>query len=217
MKSKKQAKQILVWDWDNTLVNSFDALHQTYLILNQRYRIKKRWTKKDSAVQMNMLTHEALKRFAPLADQKKLLKDFHDCYALFVKSIQAMPGVEKVLQWASENGFLNVLASHKPIDDLNDALVHFGLQAYFHTILGDGILSENKTMPEYAQKVLKLYPNCKCWYVIGDGFVDMQLGVNLGAQNILITSTPPIPQLKKVHIDHKVSKLEEIISILNLK
>ena len=204
--------KLLIWDWDNTIANTLDALHKTYLELLKVRKDPRKWTKADTTIQMNYLSKDALKRFAPKENLTQLTKQFDARFAEHEKTIKLMPHAAKAVKWAHENGFTNVLASHKQITALKAALERHNLAPYFDKALGN--TTGNKALMGYAKKIRALYPQAKSIYVIGDSAVDMTLGMHLGAINILAVRPYASKPDKAIKVDYEIHDLAEIEKIL---
>ena len=206
--------KVIIWDWDNTLADTFSAFHKTYLTLLKRRKSRKKWTEADTWTQLNCPSVEALYHFSPKEDQEKLCQEFFECYEHFAKKISLLPHATQALKWAQKNGFTNILVSNKFIDTLSDAVEQYKLSPYFYQVYGDGSLTLRKNDKGYARLLKKEYPNATEIFVIGDGFVDMKLGMALKATNILVVR-PHAPKLdKSIKVDYKIHDLAEIKKIL---
>ena len=204
--------KLIVWDWDNTLANTQDALHKTYLELLKRRNDLRTWTQKDTAIQMNYLSKDALLNFLPNENQKKLEQEFMQLFIEFEKDIPLLPYAREILSWTQQHKFTNMIASHRPIDTLNNMINRFKLASYFDRIQGDTF--GDKTSLQYAQKILALYPQAKKIYVIGDGISDMQLGTHLKAIRIRIVY-PFSPTLDdSIKVDYEIPALSELKNII---
>ena len=206
--------KLLIWDWDNTLADTFSAFHKTYLTLLKRRKSRKKWTEADTWAQLNCPSAEALFNFSPKEDQQKLYQEFFECYERFAKKISLLPHAKSTLKWAQKNGFTNILVSNKFIDALFDAVEHYKLSPYFHQVYGDGSLTCSKNDKGYAKLLKKEYPKASEIFVVGDGFVDMKLGMELKATNILVVRSCASKLNKSIKVDYKIHDLAEIKKIL---
>ena len=176
-----QWPQAVIFDWDNTLVDTLQACHEAY---NQT-RVAFNHPPEPLEVFYNN-PHASLrdsfpKIFGPHAMVAedffcKVLLEIHESH------LRPLPGAEKLLQMLVGRGLFLGVVSNKNGDILRKEIASLGWESYFSTAVGarDTEADKPSPIPLYAAlRESKVSPGHDVWFV-GDAEIDMLCAQNAG-------------------------------------
>lgn len=177
----------VLFDWDNTLVDSWptihDALHHTFTRMGHAP-----WSLAEVKARTRLSLAES---FPPLfgdrwQDARQLYFDrFH---AIHLDRIKPLPGAETMLDALISAGLPLGVVSNKTGATLRREVAHFGWDPRFKTVVGAGDASADKPAAAPILKALEpigLQCGADIWYV-GDTAMDMECARNAGCSAILL-------------------------------
>ena len=197
--------KIIFFDWDNTIANSFDAihhsLHQTFIkmgrvpltrgdLLSNKYGI-----------------HRSLRCSFPeiFGDnweeaRQHYYSEFSKCH---LEQITLIKNAESFIQKLYNNGVLLFVISNKSSGYLHREVEHFALDKYFKCIVGSGDATKDKPDTAMIEYALQKYYNSKsnngsesegkmlitaeekqAVFFIGDSIIDMETALKFGCHPI---------------------------------
>ncbi|MDR2902351.1 MAG: HAD family hydrolase [Lactobacillales bacterium] len=204
-------KYAVIWDWDNTLVNTNPVARQALDDVCDKYGLcelddhdflvfmGQRWMK------------EFWDQFGAIEEQEKGFDYFIERTLVYSHDLAVMPEAEDVLSYFQERQIPQLLVSNKVHEIVNEEVVRLKLDKYFHVVdgsKGDGLY---KPAAELAKKLLHGVSYEKI-LVIGDGASDMQFAKNLGGVGIFIRDT--LPEKEKIVFDHHAKDMRQLKEIL---
>ena len=170
---------IIVWDWDNTLLDSRRAAELALKDMAKKYNHPEP-TEADVVNVIGARRGEYWLKNYPKATGK-IIDEYLGFYVGHVKgNVRLFPEVHEVLSLVQKKGIPQVIASNKNQEILDDEVRHFGVKEYFDKIVGGHGISIAKPTIKFADLVLgKPWP--KHILMIGDGESDMMFAKTMGA------------------------------------
>lgn len=174
-------------DWDNTLVDSFPAIHGA---MNDALTAMghEPWSFDEFCARIALSMRDIFPRlFGDRVDEAQ--KVFYASYATrHLDSIQPLPGAAALLESLSESGFYLGVVSNKNGDYLREEVNHLGWQGYFGKVVGAMDAAEDKPSPLVIQLALEgsdIAPGVDVWFV-GDNAVDIECAEAAGCLALVI-------------------------------
>jgi phosphoglycolate phosphatase len=183
---------VLLFDWDNTLVDSWRVIHAA---MNTTLEAMghPRWSRSDAENRVRTSLRDS---FPGLFGERwgEAEKIFYDAFErLHLLELQPLPGAEDLLIWASGAGFYMGVVSNKRGPYLRKEAAHLGWDKYFSALAGAGDAAQDKPARAHVQKALdpgKFQPGSHVWF-IGDTDIDLTCGHNNGCVPVLVRPQPP--------------------------
>jgi phosphoglycolate phosphatase len=182
----------LVFDWDNTLVDSWPAIHEALSCTFIEYGMVP-WTLDEVKRRVRKSMRES---FPPLFGDrweeagvffKKAFTDIH------LDWISPLPGAEQMLNFLVSDGLWLAVVSNKHGDVLRQEAAHLGWVKYFDRIIGAFDAERDKPAPDPVRMALvdsQIDSGPEVWF-IGDTDIDIECGLNSGCTPVLVRSEPP--------------------------
>lgn len=191
----------LLFDWDNTLVNTWpiihNALHETFVAMGMEP-----WPIETTMSRVRKSMRDSFPEiFGP--EWEKAGETYQRSYrSNHLNMLEALPGAEGVLQWAKERGLPSVIVSNKKGLNLRQEVAHLGWNYLFDGIVGSDDAARDKPHPDpvhLALETLKFPPSSAVWF-IGDSDIDLHCAANTGCTPILFG--PHAPTQKEFSESH---------------
>lgn len=206
----------LLFDWDNTLVDSWAVLHAT---MNETLLAmgKPAWSRVEAEQRIRASMRDS---FPTLFGERwpDAEKIFYTTYEkLHVDALAPCPGAEELLEWASGQGFYLAVVSNKRGSYLRTEARALGWDRFFRKLAGAGDAARDKPALEHVEAALvagevELGPHV--WFV-GDTDIDIVCGRNAGCVTALVRADPPAPgEFADGAPDHHFSGLPELRAAL---
>jgi phosphoglycolate phosphatase len=181
----------LFFDWDNTLVNNWPAVHAALNAVRVRYGLAPFGYEESK----HCAARSARDSFPEwFGDQWQEAHDFF--YTAFrernLEFLTVLPGADALLHYAKATNLPCVIVSNKRGEDLRREVAHLGWQSYFQAIVGAGDAAYDKPHPavvDLAAKPLQIQLSASAWF-IGDSFADMDCARNSGLTAVLVGTDP---------------------------
>lgn len=183
----KEKPKAVIFDWDNTLVNTIPTLH---LALN-------RFMKKMNKPQMSI---EEVKENTRKPSKQNLKNMFGDNWEEAKKSwintyedshldkLSMMPNAQETINLLAKHSISLFIISNKTGEILRQEVEHLNLRNNFIGVVGSGDADYDKPAPEvvdFALEGTELNPkNDPIWF-IGDGISDIECAINSNCQPFL--------------------------------
>lgn len=191
---------LVIWDWDNTLSDTFDALYDAHIDLCDKYG-KRHVTR---AEVLSAICGEGVPFWQELfggTDHDERSQFYYEQSAVRLKQKAGlMKDAVKVLDWLKSRQIKQIIVSNQMQWLLDIECERLGVASYFERIVGR-IDDLKKPHQDYLERALKGLDYHSCM-VIGDGLSDMKTAQNLGAFALLVRKHDPIPSMpydKHVH------------------
>ncbi|WP_417794891.1 HAD family hydrolase [Terasakiella pusilla] len=183
----------LIFDWDNTLVDTWPAIHDA-----NNYTLEQMghtpWTFEETKERVRKSMRDSFPEL--FGDRwEEAGKIF---YARFEEShisrLSPLKGAENMLKALHSKGFYLAVVSNKRGKYLREEAEHLGWDKYFNKILGAGDASHDKPDPAPVELALKgsgISRGSDVWFV-GDTDVDLECAKNAGCTGVLVRNEPPM-------------------------
>lgn len=189
----KTKPQGIIFDWDNTLVDSWPVIHDA---LNTTFRAydKPEWTLSETK---SKVRHSMRDSFPPIFGDawEQAGEVFYARYAeIHATDVVAADGAAELLKTIHALGIYLSVVSNKTGSFLRAEAENLGWARYFSKLVG--ALDAPKDKPDPAPVLMslepgKLSPGPHIWFV-GDADIDMTCGANAGCHSILIRPEAPV-------------------------
>ena len=210
----KSLPRAVIFDWDNTLVDSWGAIAESINYARARYGLPI-W---DMTEIMANCTRSARESFPEwFGDKWELAWD--DYYSYFDKTRERLGltpanGAEPLLKWLQENKIPAVVVSNKSGDYLRQEAIKLNWNRYFLAIVGAHDAARDKPAKEHADMALKL-GNIEAGpdvLFVGDSESDVACARNANCTPLLIGSRDYAEKLK---VNMYVSDCQELLRLLS--
>ena len=182
----------IIFDWDNTLVDSLPTIHAA----NNAALVamgKRPWTPAESKARVRKSMREAYPKL--FGERWQEARDIF--YAHFranhLNELQALAGRDDMLGFIQEARIYMGVVSNKDGELLRAEVEHLGWTHHFGAVVGANDAVRDKPAPEPV--FLSLEPSRQCaspdvWFV-GDTDIDMECAVAAGVTPVLLRATSP--------------------------
>jgi len=179
--------EAIVFDWDNTLVNTWPVIHKalenTYITFGK--------TPMTMREVMSNVKYSLRDSFPEIfgADWERARDVFYETFeAVHLQELEKLTGVEGFLDQLAQTEIKLSLVSNKTGKYLRQEVTHLGWQSYFHRVIGAGDAENDKPAVDPLHLALEetnLELNEKIWFV-GDSEVDIKIAENAACTGILL-------------------------------
>lgn len=196
-----------IWDFDGTLVESYDAIRQVLILLYDTYE----WPMDEDFVFDFIIKEsvgELLRRLAAEHDVpfEELLCFFNREQEARDHMINLVPHAKAALQFTQERGIQNFIYTHKGATT-KAVLARLGIDQYFTEVITSANGFIRKPHPEGINYLLDKYKLDKeKAYYIGDRKLDVKVAEHAGIKSINLNQPDS-------SINDKIADLSEIITI----
>lgn len=131
------AHKVIVWDWDGTLVDSFETIRQAYNAARTAFGLPA-WSLEETHLNVALSGRDVFpKMFGENAEEASRIfyKTYEDMAAA---TVVAKTGRESLLKRTSDKGIQHVIVSNKRGDILRNECDALGWNPYFKAIIGAG-------------------------------------------------------------------------------
>lgn len=200
-------KITFIWDFDGTLVESYDAIREVLVLLYEAYQIEL-----DEDFVFDFIIKESvgalLRRLAAEHNLpfEELLRFFNREQEARDHMIKLMPHAKEALQFTKEKGIQHFIYTHKGATT-GAVLARLGIDQYFTEVITSANGFIRKPHPQGVDYLIEKYDLDKeQTYYIGDRRLDVEVAENSGIQSINLGQ----PESK---INQKIENLSQIIDI----
>jgi phosphoglycolate phosphatase len=186
MTAPARRPRALLFDWDNTLVDSWDTIHHA-LAVTFTAMGREPWTMAETKLKVARSLRDA---FPVLfgdrwQEARKLYLD--SFVAVHLARLKAMDGASSMIEALAADGFYLGVVSNKTSSILRREADHLGWTRHFKRLVGAGDAALDK--PHAAPMLLALdgsgIGTAETWYV-GDTALDMECASNAGCLGVLL-------------------------------
>jgi phosphoglycolate phosphatase len=187
MKPAHAKPSAIIFDWDNTLIDSWETIHEA-LVMTFAEMGHKPWTLAETK---RRVSHSLKNSFPKLFGERwtEARKIYLDSYAaIHLDRIAPIPGAEALLRDLHAKGFYLAVISNKTGASLRIEAAHIGWAGYFARLIGAGDASHDKPDPAGFGLALEgsgIDLGRLVWYV-GDTALDMESANAAGATGVLL-------------------------------
>ncbi|MBF0267158.1 MAG: HAD family hydrolase [Alphaproteobacteria bacterium] len=182
----------LIFDWDNTLIDSWACLHEAINITLDAMG-QAPWSMDEVRTRIAL----SLRDHFPILFGDRWEEASEVFYAAFKQvhllHLKPLDGVEEMLSELNGRGLLMGVVSNKTGAYLREEADHLGWSGYFHRLVGATDAARDKPAPDPVHLALDgsgIEAGRNVWF-IGDAPVDMECARVTGCVPILLRSFPP--------------------------
>jgi phosphoglycolate phosphatase len=189
-----ETPRALVFDWDNTLVDSWATIHEA-LVLTFTAMGHRPWTLDETKARVRHSLRDAFPAlFGERWDEARKLYLDHFT-AIHLERLSPIAGAVEFLTAAKSRGLYVAVLSNKTGRILRREAQHLGWSGYFAHLVGAGDASADKPDPAAMRLALDGSPGdgATVWY-IGDTALDMECASRAGCVGVLMGAVDPADQ-----------------------
>jgi phosphoglycolate phosphatase len=214
----------LLFDWDNTLVDNWPAIHQA---LNATFQAMGHdlWTLKETKARVRKSLRDSFpEMFGDRWEDAR--KVFYDTFAeVHLTHLHPLPGTGEGLAVLAESGMPLAVVSNKNGTYLRAEADALGWRGHFINIVGATDAAADKPAPEPVHMALSnsgLIPGPDIWF-IGDGAIDVECAKAAGLTPIVLESPEIRAELSCHNLDqfigddNFVADLSGLLALLGLE
>jgi phosphoglycolate phosphatase len=179
----------ILFDWDNTLVDSWATIHEALNIVMAAME-KPLWSLQETRERVRLSLRESFPRhFGDRWEEARQI--YLDAFrAIHLERLRPLPGRGELLQGLVDEGIFLGVVSNKTGALLRREAEQIGWSSLFGSIVGAGDAAIDK--PDVAPVLLALEPSGigtgEAVWLVGDTGVDMECAVNSGCVPVLVGS-----------------------------
>ncbi len=210
---EKKMDKVILWDWDNTLADTFGAIFASQNALLLKLNMKP-WSKKESKEVMNKAGNKIFEELFGKNKAKKANEVYWKLYHRNIDKVKLFDDAKEVLAEAKKMGFRNVVASNKDDDVLKKEIKQMKVQNLIDFAIGARKIKFDKPAKQFTDAALKNF-NPQKIIAIGDSRSDILMARNYeNAVAILVHSSQKSAEFNDVKPDFCVKSLNAALKIL---
>ncbi|MEE8499356.1 MAG: HAD family hydrolase [Kiloniellales bacterium] len=183
----------LLFDWDNTLVDTWGAIHHALTVTFEAMN-REPWTLEETRQRVRRSAREAFPAlFGARAEEAAGI--FYQAFESdHLETLEAREGAAALLRGLAESGgYYLAVVSNKRGDLLRQEAAWLGWEGYFERLVGANDAARDKPAVDAVELALGdsgLVPGPEVWFV-GDTDIDMVCAANAGCLPVLLRTEPP--------------------------
>lgn len=191
-KPRLEKPRAVLFDWDNTLVDSWPVIHDALNVTLTAYGLEP-WTLAETKQRVRKSMRDSFP--ALFGERWEEAGDvFYERYAaIHIEKVEAAPHARDMLEQLYDNGIYLGVVSNKKGDYLRQEAAHLGWERYFGRIVGALDAAQDKPAPAPVALALDgsgILPGRAVWFA-GDADIDMECAANAGCVPVLIRREAP--------------------------
>ncbi|MEM7226567.1 MAG: HAD family hydrolase [Pseudomonadota bacterium] len=208
--------QAILFDWDNTLVDTWEIIHHAYSVTLTAMELEP-WTLAQIKTRVRKSARDSFSQmFGPRAEEATRI--FYQAFEeVHLEMLRALPGTETMLDRLSDAGLPLAVVSNKHGPLLRREADHLGWTPRFHRLVGalDAVEDKPAVAPvELALEGTGIGRGAQVWFV-GDTDIDMRCAALSGCQPVLLRAEAPaeneFPEADGLHHVESTVGLVELI------
>ncbi len=195
MSARLTRPKAVLFDWDNTLIDSWPVLHEAANRTFQAFDMPL-WTLEEAKRNIARSLRDAFP--AMFGERWEEARDiyYRSFSAIHLERLVPLPGAQELLDNLAGRGIPLGVVSNKTGHFLRSEAEKIGWSSYFTCLIGAADAARDKPAPDpifMALKTIDLPPSPEIWFV-GDGKIDVDCAINAGCLPILLREEPPSPE-----------------------
>lgn len=182
--------KVILWDWDNTLVDTFEAIWCAQNAMRVHFGLGE-WTQEEAKRSMNLSGRNLIKNLVGEDKAKEARAFYLARYAENASHLKLKVGATDLLDFAKKAGFVNVLASNKAKDLLLNEVKTLGVLDKFDKIIGAEEAPQDKPSKIFTDKAIETYLPVDLLVAVGDGLSDVKMAHNYPKGIAVLAFTNP--------------------------
>ena len=205
---------IILWDWDNTLADTFEAIWCAQNDMRIHYNLP-RWSQEEAKKAMNKSSRNLIRTLVGKDKAEAARAYYLRSYAKNIGHLKLKDSAVEVLGYARSLGFINILASNKAKNILLGEVKQLGLLSHFDKIIGAEEAPEDKPSKVFTDQAIEEFSAKDLIVSIGDGLSDVKMAHNYpDGISVLVFTNPNGKEFEKDKPDYCVTSLADCKSIL---
>lgn len=186
---------IILWDWDNTLVDSWGIIHECLNATYREYGLPE-WTEDQTKNRVHQSLEEA---FPPIfGDAWKEAGAFYRNMfeSLHIERLTPLEDARTTLDLCNKLGIVSAVVSNKLGKNLRKEVQHLGWNDDFVAVVGASDAANDKPSPDHAYMALEkcgIADKKHVWF-IGDSSSDILCAAAIKAQAVLYGEGTTVPE-----------------------
>lgn len=183
----------ILFDWDNTLVDSWAVIHAAlnHTLSEMGHAT---WGREETEIRVRSSLRDSFPTLFG-ADWPKAEKLFYDYFgAIHLSHLEPLPGAAELLHYLSDRHIYLAVVSNKRGAFLRKEAAHLGWDRYFAVLAGAGDAARDKPAVEHVDLALKAATGVMAgpdvWFV-GDTDIDLHCAHNAGCTPVLVRDLAP--------------------------
>lgn len=181
----------VLFDWDNTLVDSWPVIHEAMnaTLAAMGHRV---WALEETRTRVRRSMREAFPEMFGERWKEARAVFYGRFEAIHLERLIACDGAEALLEALSQRGVFLGVVSNKMGANLRLEVGHLGWDGYFSGLVGANDAARDKPAVEPVDLALSAGPHRRgpdVWFV-GDTAIDIECARNAGCTAVLIRSEP---------------------------
>lgn len=189
------APRALVFDWDNTLVDTWPVITTCYNAAFAHFGMPA-WTEAETRARAHKSLRDAFPELFGAARWEEAREVFYATFrAVHLERLRAKDGAAEMLEALRARGLYLAVVSNKVGASLRTEAEHLGWNRYFARIVGATDTARDKPAADPVARALEpagFGPDRSVWFV-GDTAIDLECAHNTGCLPVLIRDDPPAP------------------------
>ena len=182
--------KIILWDWDNTLVDTFEAILCAQNDMRTHYGLPL-WSSQEAKQAMNTSGRNLIKEIVGEDKAQEARAYYLQSYLKNIHHLKLKDSATEILDYAHSLGYKNILASNKAKDVLLKEVKELGVFYQFDKIIGAEEASEDKPSKIFTDKAIEDFTQQNLIVSIGDGLSDVKMAHNYpNGISILVFTNP---------------------------
>jgi phosphoglycolate phosphatase len=169
-----QRPDAIIFDWDDTLVDSYGAIHVAINAARMAFDLPV-WSLEEARQNCRRALAETFPQWFG-TDWQRAQQIFYASFAeQHIAQLHAQAGAAELLAWLQSKPFKLAVNSNKKSAYLHKEIMHLGWAPFFSCIVGAGDVARGKPAPDGVRLIrekLKISDQATVWY-IGDNEVDV--------------------------------------------
>lgn len=186
MAIKDSKPKAVIFDWDNTLVNTWPVIHAALHRTFSQYGLIP-WTLEETKQRVAHSARDAFpKLFGDKWEEAGMVYQGH-YISSHLAELKTLEAAEEVLDYLKSQGIYLALVSNKKGPTLRKEVAHLGWGHYFAQQIGSGDAPRDKPHPDPVHLALEgsgIVAGPDVWFV-GDTSVDLEVAKNTGCVPVL--------------------------------
>lgn len=205
--------KLILWDWDNTLVDTFGAIFSAQNDMRRHYGLPE-WSMEESKMAMNTSGRNLIKNIVGEEKAKEAREIFLKAYQQHAAQLALKPGTKDILKLAKKLGYINILASNKAGSILRNEVKVMDLTDSFDRIIGAEDTPNDKPAKAFTDAASNGF-SYEQIISIGDGKADIQMARNYeNGIGILVGTDPKTPEFETLTPNYACPDLLAVSNIL---
>lgn len=185
----------IVFDWDNTLVDTWPVIHES-LAVTLKAMGHKPWPYEETRRRVRRSLRDSFPHL--FGDRWKVARQiFYDAFErMHIERLRPVADADELVASLSEAGIHLAVLSNKTGAYLRAEAAHLGWSGYFGDLVGAGDAIRDKPAPEALQLALANAPvrsGPKVW-IVGDAGIDMEVAHKTGCRPVLLHADESDPE-----------------------